>query len=307
MKNSESEIKEFYNLEDLQLNISPENGALPTSWGNLGYWKDLNLKQTSDTYAKACESLACELADFSGLIKQSSDLDSSFTVLDTGFGCGDQLVTWLTRYNITRLYGINLSVSQTQMAKQRISTLSSSDFNRTEQVICRLETGDCCDPEQWKQVPDNVQRILALDCAYHFNNKTEYFRLSQSKLAINGVLAISDLVLNQPIQSPLHKLLLKTICHLSHIPYKQLQTLTEYNEELKTLGLNLVANKDITDHVFMPFGQWLAYFIQDVNRHNKVSGKLNWAKYKGTALFLKWLYKKHILSYQILRIEHLQS
>ena len=78
-------INEFYDLEDLQLNLNPCTFERETSWGNLGYWQ-LNargeIKTLSDhlPYAHACTQLAMQLANVAELNQISDD----HVVLDTG-------------------------------------------------------------------------------------------------------------------------------------------------------------------------------------------------------------------------------
>ena len=79
---------EFHDLAELHLNINPTTQAIESSWGNLGYWKDSNNGQDIVHYPQACQQLAMEVA----LI---ADLSPEHKLLDTGFGCGDQLLIWI--------------------------------------------------------------------------------------------------------------------------------------------------------------------------------------------------------------------
>lgn len=288
----ESNAREFYDLEDLQLNLDPITGTRTTSWGNLGYWSaDLKEGESDEfTYACAGQRLAVQLGNMAKL----DELASEHTVVDTGFGCGDQLIEWNQSFHVNHLYGINYSKSQTLFAQNLIVREGIEGFH--------LEQGDCCAAKAWGSIPNGVDRIIALDCLYHFHDKSRYFLNCQNKLALNGVLAVSDLLLQKPLSNPFYKLALRLICKLSNIPFSNLQTLEAYEQSLNEHGLKLVTSSDISEHVFLPFGEWLKGYIDQL-KHSKIEGqKLSWTKYQGTASFLRWAYKKRVLSYRLIQI-----
>jgi cyclopropane fatty-acyl-phospholipid synthase-like methyltransferase len=279
-------IKEFYDLEDIQLNYQAETGLVNSSWGNLGYWIDEH-QQAISTYPLACTQLAVEL----GQLAKLDQLFNHHRVLDTGFGCGDQLLVWQTLFAVNNLIGINYSHAQTAHAQ---SLLAQTRFS--------LKQGDCCDPLAWQGIPKTLDRILALDCLYHFHNKPSYFSICRKHLASDGILAVSDLILVKPISNPVHKWMLKIICSLSHIPFKNLMTLPDYQSSLARQGLFLSQSRDISDQVFLPFGNWLECYIEQMQKHNKADRKLRWLKYRATGVFLRWAHNRQILSYQLLKI-----
>jgi SAM-dependent methyltransferase len=307
MKNHNGQKKEsinhheFYDLEDLQLNIDPNTNERFSSWGNLGYWKrdSLNLvaSTSSDTsalidttYPQACEYLAIKLAQCAEL----DQLPDSHLVLDTGFGCGDQLFVWHQQFSVTSLYGMNYSASQTALAQKSINTAKIEGFT--------VRQADACDAIAWQAIPGSVDRILALDCVYHFHNKSFFFDLCETHLASDGILAISDLLLTKPLTNPFHKLILKLICKLSHIPFCNLMTEEDVVADLSSRGLKMARSIDISDAVFLPFGEWLSGHIQQVKKAGLVDQKSSWIKYQATARFLRWAYTHQVLSYRLLQI-----
>jgi len=284
--------KEFHDLSELQLNINPQSGQVESSWGNLGLWS-IQENPTSLNYPQACRQLACEVANM-------ADLKGDHKLLDTGFGCGDQLAVWLQEFKVNNLAGINLSVSQTQHAQKKVAALKLH-----ENITCDLQTGDSCQPSNWQGLDKNFDRIIALDCIYHFANKQQYFSLCKQHLADSGALVVSDLLLQSDKLNVWQQLVLKTICYVSHIPFKNLKTIDKYQAELTSMGLVMSMSRDISEQVFLPFGQWLDEYIAKLNNNEKLTGKFSWLKYRGTAKFLRWGYEKNIFSYHILRIEHL--
>jgi 2-polyprenyl-3-methyl-5-hydroxy-6-metoxy-1,4-benzoquinol methylase len=226
-------------------------------------------------------------------------LNSTHRLLDTGFGCGDQLVVWLKEFKLSDVCGVNLSSSQTQYAQQKIAALQLN-----ADIRCELQVGDCCQPSAWQGLNQHFDRIIALDCIYHFTNKPQYYFLCKQRLLQGGALVVTDLLLNSHIKNILHKCILKTICYFSHIPFNNIKTFNEYQAELNMVGLTITTHKDISAQVFLPFGQWLKQYIADLSNGQSVTVRLSWLKYRGTAAFLRWAYQKKIFSYHALRIEH---
>jgi cyclopropane fatty-acyl-phospholipid synthase-like methyltransferase len=92
-------------------------------------------------------------------------LNSTHSLLDTGFGCGDQLVVWLQEFKLSDVCGVNLSSSKTRYAQQKITALQ-----RNTDIRCELQVSDCCQPSAWQGLDPHFDRIIALDCIYHFTN-----------------------------------------------------------------------------------------------------------------------------------------
>ena len=289
-------INEFHDLAELQLNINPSTQTIESSWGNLGYWAEDGC-QDKLQYSQACTQLAMEVAHMANL----ENMESDHTLLDTGFGCGDQLMVWLNIFNVKNIYGLNISQSQTQLAQD---TLASAELSIN---TCKISVSDCCLKTSWQTLDHNFQRIVALDCIYHFSDKPQYFSLCEEHLASDGVLVVSDLLLATSDLSWWHKFLLKTICFVSHIPFGNFKSFAQYQDQLAQSGLTITQHKDISQQVFLPFGEWLNQYIPQIKNNPNLPKNTSWLKYKGTAKFLAWGYKNKVFRYYILRIEGLNS
>lgn len=282
---------EFYDLAEHKLNINVQTHSIDTSWGNLGYWKGEGV-----TYPQACKQLALAVADI-------AQLSQANNILDTGFGCGDQLHIWAAHKNINTITGMNISNCQTLWAKQKIA--EKPLFKNT---AIDITTADCCDPAAWKSFSRPFDRIIALDCIYHFNDKPQYFSLCRKHMTTESLLVVSDLLLTDKSLTPFQKVILKIICFLSHIPFNNFKTEHDYRSQLTNEKLELCLLQDISADVFLPFGAWLKAYIPKVKssqalRKDASFFSLHWLKYKGTAMFLAWGYKKQIFRYCILRIQ----
>ncbi|MFY0640743.1 MAG: class I SAM-dependent methyltransferase [Bermanella sp.] len=288
--------QEFHDLQDIVLNFNCQSLELDGSWGNLGCWIDENGKRINQ-YSAAAARLADVLANF-------TQLKSSHNVLDVGFGCGDQIIHWQHKFGVKNIWGINYSQIQTQYAQQKLPV-----FHCTAQ----LAQGDATQAYAWQILPDQFDRIIALDCVYHFANKSNFFKLCADHFYhqkepgsdVDQELALTDLVLTKPIRNPIHFLLLKMVCYFSHIPFENIKVRKDYEAQLKQANLYLYEYKDISADVMQPFSKWVFVFKQDVKKLDEKHGaikNIGWSKYIGTALFLRWAVRHDIFQYVMIRI-----
>ena len=184
---SDTSHNEFFDLAEVKLNKQSQH------WGNLGYW------QYDHHYSDACRQLAIELAQYARLEKGQ-------TIFDAGFGCGDQILIWYKGFEVRHVVGVNLSVSQTKTAQRKLQAmgyLQQSDIRQGD--IHRLAK-----PEK----AGEFERVVALDCIYHFPNKTLFFRQANDLLSSDGLLAFSDLVVNIDAKKSWRYLLVRLMCAL---------------------------------------------------------------------------------------------
>jgi cyclopropane fatty-acyl-phospholipid synthase-like methyltransferase len=287
---------EFHDLQELVLNADLRTGELRGSWGNLGYWSQNDGVKITH-YSDAAQQLAQKLGEFACLEPDS-------TLLDVGFGCGDQLTLWQQAFSVQLIYGINLSVIQTQYAQRKVSE------QNTENTI-HLYQGNACDSAAWKDLPKSFDRIIALDCVYHFSNKASFLALCANHFKStddNAQLVLSDLILTKPIKCLYQKAFLKIICYFSHIPFNNFKTRTDYEKQLASLGLELIEFNNISSSVMMPFSDWVfktkkeSKQIKGNQKRTPWLKRTAWIKYVGTALFLRWASKNDIFQYAFLRI-----
>ena len=268
-------MAEFHDLAELALNRHGQ------SWGNLGYW------QTETDYSAACRALAQLLGEQAGLDKKSD-------IFDAGFGSGDQLLLWLEHFRVARVRGANLSHSQTAYAQAK---LSNAGF-----TSATIVQGDINDPDVWRIAlkGNRPSHVVALDCAYHFPSRLEFFRLAHEHLAPSGRLALTDFMLadQHDAGSFVHRLL-RWMLRRSHIAEANIVHRDRYIRQLETSGFGNVRIIDISEQVMPGF----ARFVRNLRRGHSAAdtGKnLGWSgqiKYRVTGRFLEWAYRRSILRY----------
>jgi ubiquinone/menaquinone biosynthesis C-methylase UbiE len=278
------QTSEFYDLSERILNSGDHY------WGNLGYWQD------GCDYSTACEQLARYLAC-------AVELNSECRVLDAGFGCGDQLLLWLKDYHIEFLCGVNYSIIQTELALQRLQQEGYHD------AVNNIQRADIAELSNFPQIhSENINRVLALDCAYHFSSREKFIEDSYRILTAsksdrtNQKIGLTDIVLAEGMTgnrlSWRKRILLNIMLRLSQIPQRNVITLQEYKQQLAQVGFKQIVSQDISEYVFLPFGHWLP---SQEDRIKKTTSKRSvWLKYKITTTFLAWAYKHEVLRYVII-------
>ena len=95
--------------EDLYNLLSTHNSlAEDSKYINMGYWVE------HDTFDKACEALAEQLA-------LTGQLDSESVILDCGNGHGDQDAFFLERYSPKSITGLNITRRHVEIATERFT------------------------------------------------------------------------------------------------------------------------------------------------------------------------------------------
>jgi ubiquinone/menaquinone biosynthesis C-methylase UbiE len=214
--------------------------STPERWRNLGYWDG-----TTTDLAQACRALAAKLAD-AALVGPGDD------VLDVGCGLGESTLYLRERLgdSPSRLVGMDLTHAHVASGRAR------RRGPRPEFVV-----GSATD----LPFPDaSFDRVLALECAFHFPDRRRFFAEAARVLRPGGVLGVAD-VLVEPwfarmlrradrvvpaaVGRPLHRLGADVL----KMPTENLVDLDEYLTQLATAGLLTLSTEDISDRVFPHF------------------------------------------------------
>lgn len=275
---------EFHDLADATALNHESDGATPTHWGNLGHWPHPGMR-----YAQACADLADRMV--AGL-----ELGPDTRLVDVGFGCGDQVLRWIAHYGVRDVHGLNLSYSQTALARERLTAAGHAALAQ------QLEQGSATELYAWWSARTGAgvraDAVVALDCAYHFAPARRVFlRQAASVLGPGGRLALSDLVLARPDLSLRQRAVLAGMARLSRIPAGNLLTAKDYRLQIARAGFEIERFEDLTAAVFTPFGEWLDRYRACL--HPAIRRGISWTKYRATAAFLKWAESERVLRYVV--------
>ena len=160
--------------------LSRQNPAIEQSFGrhvHWGYWADPGAATTNAAdYGRAAEALTQEICKI-------ADIHEGHSVLDAGCGFGGTIASLNERFS--RLHLVGLNIDERQLDRARTIVTPARD-NRIE-----FRAGDACASSFGDEMFD---RVLAVECVFHFPSRQQFFREANRVLKPDGILALSDFV-----------------------------------------------------------------------------------------------------------------
>jgi microcystin synthetase protein McyJ len=193
-------------------------------WLNFGYWKGV------DTQDQACRQLA-------DLLAQAARMGPGHQVLDCGFGFAEQDFHWLDTRKPAHITGVNITPLHLEVAQKRIDGRGFSDRMTVHRASAtELPFGDA-----------SFDCVVALESAFHFDTREEFFAEALRVLKPGGWLAAADcLPLPGDIMLPWSPTILKRYAW----PLVNCYDRNVYAEKLEKCGFVNVGKESIRDYVF---------------------------------------------------------
>lgn len=195
-------------------------------WMNLGYWKQ------AKTYPEAAAALASYLGD-------AALLGAGHEVLDVGFGFGEQDIFWAKHYDVKKIHGINITPLHVEVSRSRVEAHQLS-----HRIDLRLGSATEI------PFPDNrFDKVLALECAFHFNTREKFFQEAFRVLRPGGLLASSDMLPLADIKFS-NQLIGKLTSRRAGIPSVNMYDKETYCQKLREHGFENIHYESIRHYVY---------------------------------------------------------
>ena len=258
----EMQANQLFGLDELVLNEPPAD-TLQTAWANLGYWPG------ADTYPQAAKKMAT-------LIGDALELSPHHTLLDVGFGLGEQLLLWLSHYQVSSVVGYNPSTLQSQYAQEQLDARGLSKRATLHPKPARAIS---------EQAPLQFDRVIALDSAYHFESRAEFIKQAKPLLCPGGKLGIIDILPTERALKGLGRIVTPLLAKAMYIPRANLHTIAHYQLMTAQSGFKACSSIDITEAVFPGF---CAHILENTPQHRHDP---RWRKMRISAALLSRLHE----------------
>jgi ubiquinone/menaquinone biosynthesis C-methylase UbiE len=178
MSNSESvDLPYFdYVLADLPKADAALRGLL-SRHAHWGYWENPETAEyTLAGFAAALEMLSRQVCD-------AAEISDGQRVLDCGCGFGGTVDHLNGRFQNLDLVGLNIDGRQLEIARANLQSQRGNQAVFVQGDACELPFEDA-----------SFDRVLAVECIFHFPSRERFFQEARRVLKPGGVLALCDFV-----------------------------------------------------------------------------------------------------------------
>jgi ubiquinone/menaquinone biosynthesis C-methylase UbiE len=263
---------------DLLIDERQDGGETGQLWENQvhwGYWEDPRSAQgTRADYTAAMEAM-------NGVLFEAGRLTDGQTLLDVGCGFGGTIQQINRTYSDMNLTGLNIDPRQLAAADAQITPTHGNTLHWIEADACELPFED-----------NSFDRILAVECIFHFPSRQKFLSEAARVLKPGGYLAVSDFVPTMsffgktPVWAAIRPRVAKSYGTLGDVP------LRGYKSMGKRAGLQMAASRNIRKNTMPTYPFLLKFFREQASedaQNTMVTG----------TFWMKWLSKLSLLQYQV--------
>ncbi len=215
---------------------------------NLGYWDG------ATRYDDACQRLA-------EVLGEAADLRPGCAQLDCGCGFGDAALFWIRRFGVETIDCLNITPSQVVKARERVRAAG------LEQRV-RLHLGSAT---RMPFADASFDRITALETAFHYDTREEFFREAFRVLRPGGRLATADVT---PLEGQPNRW--RERLATWYIPAANMYPRSGYARRLEDAGFTGVRVESIADMVFAPYAEFARERLQAPEIRARMNPFIRW-------------------------------
>ena len=206
---------------------------------NLGYWRDV------DTIDEASEELAL-------LVAKRGGMGPGDTVLDCGYGFGDQDILWARNMKPEKIIGLNITNSQVERARMNVADAGlekSIDLREGSATEMPIEN-------------ESIDLVVSLERAFHYRTREDFFKEAFRVLRTSGRLVTADILPTKNSYNLFRRIeqwiSWSLVAGKFNIPHENYYLIPSYNNKLANAGFVDIDIKSIRDDVYMPLHEYLS-------------------------------------------------
>ena len=252
-----------------------ETGQLWEQQVHWGYWENPKAAEGSrDDYMAAMKQMDAEL------LKAGKVADGQ-KLLDAGCGFGGTIQTINAAHSNMDITGLNIDPRQLAAAEAQTTAVNGNRIGWVEADACQLPFED-----------NTFDRVLAVECIFHFPSREKFLAEAARVLKPGGYLAVSDFVPTvaffgkTPIWVAVRSRVAKSYGTLGTVPIRS------YKSMGKRGGLQLETNRNIRKNTLPTYPFLIKFFKEQGSADAKKTMVV------GTR-WIKWLTKAGLLQYRV--------